>query len=274
MLNFLKMDIYRGLRSAKAWVILLIAALNIYISMYLNRLELNVSDQNNLVEYSVGGNDTGENKNREGIITTGDLFRAEIKNSNLLILLTIYCFMFVNSESKTGFIKNIAGQLPNRSKLVISKLITNGLYAGLLLGFSLIITIIGQILLLGDSELTGLKGIVPFIGTQWILHVAFASIITCIIALFHNTIISLLIGLFLASGLFEAIYFYVVMLVNQSMSRGNTFLLINYLVDGNIRHLPLAFHPIIYIQALLVAVAFLLATASISMFVIRKRDIN
>jgi len=181
--------------------------------------------------------------------------------------------MFVNSENKSGFIKNIAGQLSNSGQFIIPRLIIFAFYSGLLLITSLIMAIAGQLLLFGNSDLRDISSILPFLGTQWILHAAFGALISCIITIFRNTITSLTLGLFIASGLFELTYVYVMKLVNISESRASGLLFSGYLVDGNIRQLPLVFEPIIYIRALIISAVFLIAMTGINIYVTHKRDI-
>ena len=136
MLNVLKMDIYRMIKSKAAWIILAASILMMVASVFMTGQDINYYNNNPLaLENLENGGDVSwgiyiGSVNPEwcngNIIPFMELFSVNIKSRMLLMFLTVFVVYLAGSEGRNSFMKNIVGQVKNRAFLVISKFIKIG----------------------------------------------------------------------------------------------------------------------------------------------------
>ena len=155
MINLIKMDLYRMVHSICTWVMLLVtvgialfcvAMVNIDLEdMAENPQYSEETSQMGIVSFQIevktqdAQEETEETENSEeeqqiglyadsdpgwieGQILAGDLISTQLESGILTLLCVIFAAIFFNGDQRNGFLKNIAGQYPNRGILVISKM--------------------------------------------------------------------------------------------------------------------------------------------------------
>lgn len=159
MLNLIRSDLYRLFRMTSFWVVnifLFIEAVFICIGMTMD----NASS------------------------FTGNL---EILSSGLPLMFTgVFVALFTASEYKNGYIKNIAGNIPDRLMLLASKLVVSAVCILTAFAITLVTLLVGGFIVFGASySFEGLTvgSFLAFIGIQLLLHLAVCAIIILVTAL-------------------------------------------------------------------------------------------
>ncbi len=133
MLNLIKMDIYRLLHAVSTWVMMGIMVLIAVFCVGATHADLNaMAEEPAYTEQAVS---TAEDEVVYGILmeTDPEWIHGEVPASQMLGLLlnsgilmlfcAIFVSLFVGAEHRSGYLKNIAGQLPYRGQLALSKFI-------------------------------------------------------------------------------------------------------------------------------------------------------
>lgn len=132
-----------------------------------------------------------------------EYFHAHLASGMLLLFLIIGSALYVNGESKCGFIKNIAGQTRHKSYIYIAKIFALAIYAAFsMLAYELV-------------HYIGLKLFLPYklsFGTEYLdqstklllvtflLYMAFISAIALLVTLSHSTSLGITVGILVDCG--------------------------------------------------------------------------
>ena len=159
MFNLIRMDVYRMLHSISTWVILIFTAgLAVFFIMmtdmdlqaiaddqqYARQMEAEYEDN---TDTQLGIYSDTNPQWVSGDIDAAELAGAGIKSGLLTLLCIIFAALFMSAEQKNGYIKNIAGQLPNRGVLALSKMTAAALQVFLMMAvFAAVITLSAMIL--------------------------------------------------------------------------------------------------------------------------------
>lgn len=153
MLNVIKMDLYKMFKMKSFYVVTIIAmAFGIIMAMNLmpETSDTNTSSNKTVVE-STDKNSASDSEDNSEVKIGVQIDTTGIKNTTpnavyvygkllssgiYLLFSVIFVMIFVSSENKNGYIKNIGGQVRHRRQLFISKMAVIGIYTVL---FDLII---------------------------------------------------------------------------------------------------------------------------------------
>ena len=162
MFNLVKMDLYRLFHSLSARVILLITVCLAFFCVAMTQTDLQSMAEDpqysrqmqeeisSNQERSIGIYTQTDPQWINGPIDAGELISSQLKSGILTLLVVIFTAIFVTAELKCGYLKNIAGQFPNREKLILSKLIVIALQVFLMMAlFSAVILLSGMIFWVG-----------------------------------------------------------------------------------------------------------------------------
>ena len=177
MLNLVKMDMYRLVRMKSFWIMIavtvLLACLSVFLTDYALNLQNDVSMESGAIIFDMAGM-AGEITK----IDVTDFVNTDLAGLNLLILCVIFGSLFVNGEQKNGFVKNIAGQLPNRGLLVLSKLVAVAVQVTVIFAaYILTMTVLGKVLWADKLVLDSFGDLAKVIGIHYLLHFALESCI-------------------------------------------------------------------------------------------------
>ncbi|MDT2661127.1 ABC transporter permease [Enterococcus hulanensis] len=167
---------------------------------------------------------------REATIT--DLFFSDIQSRIILVFITIFVSFFIGSEWTSGFIKNISNELFDRGKLVFSKFISVAIFlAGLIISYyvfsGILFSFIFGYIHIGLTQHT----IWQFL-CQYILHLAFASLIILLAYLVKNPAICVPFGVVAAVNIFSLFYSKIDLGIRHFYHGFKTIM--DYTVTGNI----------------------------------------
>jgi hypothetical protein len=270
------------LRSKTTWIILIAAMLMMFASVFMTHSDVvyythnsaalaNLKLTYNTVNWGIYIGSVSPSWCTGAKIPLGEIFTLTIQSKILLMFLVVFTVIFVNSESRTGFIKNIAGQVQNRGTLVLSKLIIVAAYSIILLISALIVIILSFQVFFGYVNFDGFGNLALYLGTQLLLHVAFGAVMICLITLVKSAVASMLIGILVSAGILQIVDTIIGALINSIKGH---FSIMYYITSGNIAALAINSTSTSYIRALLVGLIFLIFASGISMVITQLRDVD
>lgn len=288
MYNLIKMELYKLFKSASMWILLLGLVLFGFFSAYITGYDLKEMSYNE--EYIQNSAELEEKFNDPSSVNVGVYFRTDPKwsegNVNLLeyllvmlqsgiylVFISIFTALFVNSEVKNGYIKNIAGQIKFRGMLVFSKLPA-------LLIFNIIV-FIGAYLtnaifirfFLGEVDLGITAELIKLILIQLLLHFAFSCIVMALTMVTKSKAAGIAFGIIFSAGL-GALLFMGIDTVLHSMGVSETFNIAKYTIEYNVKLTGLGFNFDDTAKVLLIASLVVIVTSQIAMIVENKRDVR
>lgn len=291
MFNLFRMDTYRLLHSKVTWVILVFVVALAIFSVVMTNSDIELMKEEAAetgVSNSVGVTvqEEGEEARTFGIaiwpedewvsgdIEIGSLVSAETQSGLLLLLISIFTAIFVHAEQKNGYIKNIAGLFPKRGKIVLSKAITIAVYVLIMLALFMAVMVITGYVLWGDGFYMGsVPDFLKFFGTQYALHLGISMVIMLLCMLTRSSAFSMTAGILITAGLLAPVYSIVNKLVNDTHP-GWEFDLNRYTLDGCISMTQAGADAETLLRAVIVGVAFIIASLLLSMVIMKKRDIR
>jgi ABC-2 type transport system permease protein len=289
MLNVIKMDLYRMIKTKSFYVILMIIVVFMLFGSYmidqdLSTLKEMAKDAELQTDQAAGnGADTDKNVNlgisfdatplMQDNITLLDEASVMLSSAILLFFTGIFAVLFVCGENSTGFIKNIISCTKKRRYVILSKTVVMSIFVVLETIILLIALSIGSSIFHSSvsMKLSLSFRFLQYVGLQCLLHIAFAIIIIMISVIVRSTAISMMTSIGLSSGLGSLIISYLSMLKIGSFHVGEN--LVKYFVTTNVQALTSQFTKDMGIRVLMVSLAAILLYNIISCVVMDKRDI-
>lgn len=148
-------------------------------------------------------------------IPAGDLLVSQLQSGIFLLCCSIFVSLFVNAEQKNGYIKNIAGQIPGRYMLALSKFAAVAVQTAVLIAAYVLSGMIFGAVIFKERFVFGTTDaavVLRSLAMQYLLHLAFGSLIAAVCLLTRSAAFSMTSGIFLACGVF--------MLVGDLINRG------------------------------------------------------
>lgn len=284
MLNLIRMNIFRMIHSKSMWIILAsmmaFAALNVCMSLneaktYTEQEIQDISNQQSGNRYDVDTTDLNFGitaslpVSDDGIrISALNNFATDLMSCIVLVFITIATSLFFNSETKNGFIKNIAGQVNHRADIFLSKAIVMALYT--FVGFVAYFTADFVVLSLRTGEVVelyygDLGKLFACVGIQYVLHVAFACGVGLVAILTRSSSLSITVGLFSSFGMGMMVS----ILVNNFMDIN----IAKFFVVDNVKAIIFnAEYKILY-GALAVGIIYTIIYSLAGSIILKKRDV-
>ena len=201
-----------------------------------------------------------------------ELVSMNIQSKLLLMFLVAFIALFAGNEIRTGFIKNIAGQTSHRWELVIGKLLSIAIFTAVLLVAAILAIMAGSVLFFGYVHIQEAGKFIGYLGMQYLLHIAYGSVILFLVYLFQNVVASLLTGILLAAGILQVVDALLINIIPRLKEIAD-FSIMNYLSSGNVGLLSMASGGSLYLKALLIAIITLILMGSLSGLMMQKKDI-
>lgn len=195
-----------------------------------------------------------------------------IQSKLLLMFLVAFIALFAGNEIRTGFIKNIAGQMRYRWELVIGKLLSISIFTVVLLLAAVLAIMAGSFFFFGYVHIQEVGKFIGYLGMQYLLHIAYGSVSLFLVYLFENVVASLLTWIFLAAGILQVIDALLRNIVPH-LKKIADFSIMNYLSSGNVGILSMASGSALYRKALFIAVITWIVMGSLSGLLMQKKDI-
>lgn len=181
--------------------------------------------------------------------------------------------IFVTAEHDTGYIKNIAGQIPNRGMLTISKLCPMAVYNfGIITVFCLAASLAGLIFV---PHISGgnIPLLIEVLLTKFLLYIAVDTIILFVCTTSKNKAFSIGVSVVSGLGVTEALYSTVNLFFSRIFS-GIDISIAKFFPDGINKQVSLASNTSTIIQALAVAVIYIVVFSYLSNLAMKKLDIK
>ena len=216
MLKVIKMDLYRMFKSKYTYIVLAAAMLMMFASVFMTQQDISYYQQTPSAMETL--RETGDEVNW-GIyigqvspewctgakIPLPELVSMNIQSKLLLMFLVAFIALFAGNEIRTGFIKNIAGQTRHRWEFVIGKLLSIAIFTAVLLVAAILAIMAGSVLFFGYVHIQEAGKFIGYLGMQYLLHIAYGSVILFLVYLFQNVVASLLTGILLAAGILQVV---------------------------------------------------------------------
>lgn len=282
MLNIIKMDLYKMLKSKSFYllnIILIFITLTVGIVIKIN-ISKNYQDakESNITWSDKDSLSTGDpslteeqyNKMQEKTINELDIkefMTMQYSQGITLTLMAIFLALIICSELDTGFIKNIVPLKNSRTSLLLSKTILSIVFILIQAAIGLGISIISTILLSGKINVLKPKELLVFLALQILLSIAFSSLIIMISYLTKSKSAAIAAGILLSlnvHGLFLNLLDKIINISKINVSQLS-------IVNNSRMYL---FEQADYKRIILISLAYFILYNIISTIRVRKMEIN
>lgn len=280
MLNLIKMNLYSLVRTMSFWVMIAVTVMMAVLGVVVTNSDMEYMAEQPSVEQSAENNEIevgivieSDEAWAENEIPAADLFQTMIAGGMLALLAAIFIAIYTNAEQKTGFIKNIAGQLPKRGLLSLAKLA--GIAVELLIMFALFIavTFVGAKIMWGDRFVLGSAGdMIKMIAVQYLLHLAYCSLVQMICTIARGAGIGMTFGIFYCSGLVLFAYQGINYVIHKLGA--DDFDISKYDLIQHIESATTTADNETIIKCVIAGAVYLVVCTAVSMIVMQKRDIK
>lgn len=280
MINLIRMDLHRLVHSVSFWIMIAVVIVLAVFSTGMMKYDLDLMAKE-------GGSDLRleENMQTFGIVVEtnyewldGNIGFDELVNVNLasslvLLLPVIFIPLFVNGEQKSGFIKNIAGQLPNRGMLVLSKLFMAAVQVFVILAvYSLSVAIAGRFYFGGRFVTGSIMDFWFIFALHYLLHFSFGAVVLMLTILLKSSAFSMVFGILCCCGI-SVIVYNLINIAVHFINRNSTFDISKYMIETNLRSVKIGLGQSDLIRIFLIGFGFLAVSVVISVVTMQKRDI-
>lgn len=307
MINLIKMDLYRMVHSICTWVMLLVtvgialfcvAMVNIDLEdMAENPQYSEETSQMGIVSFQIevktqdAQEETEETENSEeeqqiglyadsdpgwieGQILAGDLISTQLESGILTLLCVIFAAIFFNGDQRNGFLKNIAGQYPNRGILVISKMTAAAVQILLMeILFAMATGVTAEIIWGEQFVLGSIPQMLPFLCVQYLLNLGAAGLILLLCTLTRSAAFGMTAGILMIMGILLPVY----SVIERAFAALLPSLRLNisqYVLEGNIGVAGMEAPSDILTRASMVGAVCLVLSVLLAMVIMKKRDIR
>lgn len=307
MINLIKMDLYRMVHSICTWVMLLVtvgialfcvAMVNIDLEdMAENPQYSEETSQMGIVSFQIevktqdAQEETEETENSEeeqqiglyadsdpgwieGQILAGDLISTQLESGILTLLCVIFAAIFFNGDQRNGFLKNIAGQYPNRGILVISKMTAAAVQILLMeILFAMATGVTAEIIWGEQFVLGSIPQMLPFLCVQYLLNLGAAGLILLLCTLTRSAAFGMTAGILMIMGLLLPVY----SVIERAFAALLPSIRLNisqYVLEGNIGVAGMEASSDILTRASMVGAVCLVLSVLLAMVIMKKRDIR
>lgn len=262
MLNIIKMDLYRMKKYKSTWILLL-------VMVAISALSL-------LVAGLLKANGVSSNLAKDGTMipdTFFAIYMRSLQSGNMMILIIISSIFMVNGKFKFGYIKNIAGKVSKRYRLIVSNLITTAIFTLLLMVVTGLTCIIGSLLFL-HLDVGSSSGFIRFMLVQFLLYMSFSSVIICVVSVSRSTAFSMAFLITYVTVIGPMLVLFGDLILHNLLKVSDNFSLGNYTVMQNIAKLGMKYDQTMYIRAIIIGIIVFGFTSAISAFAVTKKEIK
>lgn len=222
MFNIIKTELYRLVRMNSFYIMIFVSFGLAFLLMWLLTFDMTymetefektdsgivaVTETDDESSAEIGISMEADESWIDNDITLSSYLAAVTQSGVLLILLSIFSSMYVYAEQKTGYIKNIAGQLSFKGILGISKLAGIAVQVLTVSASFIAGTVIAGKIIFGDKFIVGdVSLLMTLIGIELLLHFAYASLVSMMCILARSSAFSMTAGILMTSGMPIFIY--------------------------------------------------------------------
>ena len=283
MLNMIRMELYRMFKTKSLYVIWLVLAAGILFTTGRSADEMKtytLEEKQEMYEYATGqqksdtvnlGMDVTVPTKPGDTVSVFDLFYGNIKGKFLALFMVIFAVLYSTADMTSGFIKNIAGQVRDRRRLVFAKGVSLFVYTVLTMLIFTGIQTVSNALFFDEFVFGPVKEFLQYAGIQTLLHFAFLMIVMCIAIVLRNNVISMMLSVCLCMNVLVIFYSFLDNMIAKAHIKN--FHVLEYTVTGNISFLETNVTAKMAVTALAVSIAFVIVMIEVCSTVFKKRDI-
>lgn len=281
MLNIIKMDLYRMLKTKSMYVIWIVLAAILLITTSLCKTDYELLTENDAMKQEQVTEPTVDNLNVGMMVTLPtepgekvtvyDIFFANSQGKLYALLLVIFTVLFSTADISSGYIKNIGGQVRNRGTLILSRAIALAVFTVLTMAGAFLFQAAANGIVFGELEWGNTKAILSYFVTELALHYALVLICMAIAIILKNNVISMVIAVCLTMNVMTIVYG----VINGAIQKIGiqNFQIYKYTITGKLSLLPMNPSGNECLAAFGVAIVFIVMMISVSSVVFQKRDI-
>lgn len=281
MLNIIKMDLYRMLKTKSMYVIWIVLAAILLITTSLCKTDYELLTEKDAMKQEQVTEPTVDNINVGMMVTLPtepgekvtvyDIFFANSQGKLYALLLVIFTVLFSTADISSGYIKNIGGQVRNRGTLILSRAIALAVFTVLTMAGAFLFQAAANGIFFGELEWGNTKAILSYFVTELALHYALVLICMAIAIILKNNVISMVIAVCLSMNVMTIVYG----VINGAIQKIGiqNFQIYKYTITGKLSLLPMNPSGNECWAAFGVAIVFIVMMISVSSVVFQKRDI-
>lgn len=187
------------------------------------------------------------------------------------MVISIATAIFISSEHSSGYIKNIAGQVKNKSMLVISKFATLAIATfTIFVSYLLGAFVSAQIFLHSSLNYTGFMNFAAVIGVKYLLFLSVVAIIIFLCTLTKSSSLAIAFGVVFGTGMTTIVYTAVSVFL-EAVTK-HSIQVASFTPDGFAFKLSMATQPEILAKGCVLSVIYIAVFLILSAVVMNKRD--
>jgi len=287
MFNLIKMDLYRMVHSVSFKVMLVVVVAIAFFTIGMTSYDVTYAKEqmeNGMVQQNEDIPEDDKMVIEVGISVTSsdswieevpfsELVNENMKSNMLLLLCVIFVPLFVHAEYKNGYIKNIAGQLPNRGVLVVSKLVAVSVQILILfVGYILWAGIAGKIFFKDTLVLGEVTDLLFGSAVHYLLCLAVGYIVLMLTMVTRSSALSLTFGVLCSTG-FSALLYNGINVAIASITGKKGFDIGLYTPEMNVAQINFDMEAGALTRVLVVGLVYAAVAAGIAITVMKKRDV-
>lgn len=302
MYNLIKMDLYRLFRSKSTWIMMLVVMAVTFFCMFMTnedmkakkiaKEEMEVFLNENMIQEEetdmrAGAYMEGKEINMnfgiycetkdewlEGKIKFEEFMETQIRSGIFLVLCSVFVSIFGYADQKRGYIKNIAGQFQNRWVMLLSKFTAVGVMNLLMfVMLSIAMFVFGNLIFEHNYILGSFWDLMKVLGSQYLLHMGFSSLILAMCVIFQGNAISMTVGILTTCKVSTLIYLGINKLLEYGLHISD-FDLNKYTIENNVTTCSIYAQNSEFVKSLLVGVFYIIITSAFASIVMQKRDVK
>ena len=204
-------------------------------------------------------------------VTVMDVFFSNAQGKFYALFLVIFAVMFATADIKSGYIKNIGGQVSQRGMLIVSRAVVLALFTAITFAGIFVFQAAANMLAFKCVVWGNWKEIIPYFLTELTLHYAFVLICMAIAVIIKNNVISMTLSVCLTMNIMSIVYAFIDYVVNRKGL--HNFSIYKYTVTGRMAMLPMDAGREDVVSSMCVAAVFIIIMLSLSSYIFQKRDI-
>lgn len=280
MISAIKMDFYRMFHTKSFYIIWIVLAAAVWFSTAMSREDYKMMQQERTAQTSqvqqsepvnLGMSVTLPTKAGEQV-TLLDQVYANMQGKFITLFLVIFAVMFSTADIKSGYVKNIGGQIRRRWYLILSKSMVLIIYTAVTMIFYLLIQAVFQRIYFGSLILGPADDFWMYFGIQCLLNAAMVLICMAAAIIIRSNVFSMTLAVCMCMNVLIILYSG----IDKIMSRMGMedFWMLSHTVTGKIALLPMNPGSHDSSMAALTALAFGAVSVIAACMVFQKRDIR
>lgn len=287
MLNMIKMDLYRMFHTKALYVIWIVLAAAVLFTTSMSREDLQY-----IQKTAEEAGDTGDAPAEETVqeeervnlgmqvliptqagekVTLFDQVYANLQAKFVALFFLIFTVLYSAADIGSGYIKNIGGQVRDRSSLILSRAAALLVYTVLSMALYIIFQAVCQRICFGYLILGDGLQFWKYVGVQTLLHYALVLIGMAMAVILKYNVISMTLSICLTMNVLVIFYSAVDKIIHRLGAEA--FQLIEHTVTGKIALLSMNGGTREYLLAIATAAVFGAAATALTCIVFRKRDV-